>query len=192
MHTSLHGAVARPTVAVVGVWDPMVEAHRDLFGRMVEHARANNLASLAIVLDPSPPAMLNGLERFPTYDDVPSRINSIRRHGVDGVLVGGAARPAGAGRGESDWALGRRVGAGRSVHARDARRNAIAPLRGARQNPGNPLQLSHEPDTERFSKDCCAGGGDDRCASHDCCGEIDYRKSCSQARSLNLFVLAFS
>ncbi len=87
MRTSLHGAVERPTVAVVGVWDPMVEAHRDLFGRMVEHARSHDLAALAILLDPSPPAMLHGLDRFPTYDDVPSRVRTIRGGGVDGVLV---------------------------------------------------------------------------------------------------------
>jgi hypothetical protein len=87
MRTSLHGAVERPAVAVVGVWDPMVAAHRDLFGRLVEHARSHDLAALAIVLDPSPPAMLNGLDRFPTYDDVPSRIRTIRGCGVEGVLV---------------------------------------------------------------------------------------------------------
>jgi hypothetical protein len=87
MRTSLHGAVTRPTVAVVGVWDPMVAAHRDLFGRLAAHAQLHRIASLAIVLDPSPPAMLNGLDRFPTYDDVPSRIRAIRGCGVDGVLV---------------------------------------------------------------------------------------------------------
>ena len=87
MRAVLHGVVDRPAVAVVGVWDPVVIGHRELFGRLVAHARTHDLASLVIVLDPSPPAMLHGLDRFPTYDDVASRIRSIRGHGLDGVLL---------------------------------------------------------------------------------------------------------
>jgi hypothetical protein len=85
--TTLHGEVRAPVAAVVGVWDPLLPAHRDLFADLRRHASAHDLAAVAIVLDPSPQALLYGAADAPVYHDLRTRIAILLAAGLDAVLT---------------------------------------------------------------------------------------------------------
>lgn len=86
MHAKLFGADTQPAVAVIGVWDPLLPAHHDLFARLRDHARANGLTALVILLDPPPVSLQQGITEWPVYTDTPTRIRQILSSGVDAVL----------------------------------------------------------------------------------------------------------
>jgi FAD synthetase len=84
---ALHGNVASPAVAVIGVWDPFGSAHRQLFEQLGRRARETGLSSLAIMLDPHPASFREGASKWPVYDDVAARVRLILDCGTDGVLL---------------------------------------------------------------------------------------------------------
>jgi FAD synthase len=86
MKSILYGDLARPAVAVVGVWDPFLREHDELFRSLHAHARESGRSSLAIVLSPDPAMFLHGPERWPVYDDLRVRIKLMLRSGIDAVL----------------------------------------------------------------------------------------------------------
>jgi hypothetical protein len=87
MKATLFGHLDRPAVAVVGVWDPLLPGHRDLFRSISAYTREANLAPLVIVLDPDPARFVWGVAELPIYNDVRWRIAEIRRCGMNGVLL---------------------------------------------------------------------------------------------------------
>ena len=91
MKAILHGAVERPAVAVVGVWDPFVASHRELMCALCDHARACQCAAVAVLIDPPPGTVSHvrfryGTAGWPVYDSVMARVHRIRECGVDAVL----------------------------------------------------------------------------------------------------------
>lgn len=86
MRASLHGRLSGPAVAVVGVWDPLVPAHRDLFEQVSCHAERAGLSSLAVLIDPDPALVMRGRADWPVYDDARARGARLRAAGIDAVL----------------------------------------------------------------------------------------------------------
>src|SRR5215208_6410548 len=87
MKTTLYGRIDSPAAAIVGVWDPFLPMHERLCEDLAASARERSLTSLAIVLHPNPPALINGDRLFPTYEDVYARAWRLRAHGIDSVLL---------------------------------------------------------------------------------------------------------
>ena len=85
MRASLRGRVARPAIAVVGVWDPLLPDHRALLARLAWEAHARSLGSLAVLLDPPPRRYLDGPWEWPVYDDVETRVRLMLGCGLDAV-----------------------------------------------------------------------------------------------------------
>jgi FAD synthase len=91
MRATLHGAVTRPAVVVVGVWDPFMPFHRTLLTRLHDTAASSERTSLAVLIDPQPGSRSTVAHQFavggwPVYDSVPVRTRLIRDAGVDAVL----------------------------------------------------------------------------------------------------------
>lgn len=86
MHPTLIGRTAAPAVAVVGTWDPFLPVHQELCEELVSYARERGLASVAIMLHPSPARFIYGADEAPVYDDIHTRTWQMRRSGVDAVL----------------------------------------------------------------------------------------------------------
>ena len=86
MRASLFGEITAPAVAVVGVWDPLMPAHVELFEQLCLYAHGRGLSPLAIVLDPDPGVLRFGAAKWPTYDDVQTRIHLIQQFGPSAVL----------------------------------------------------------------------------------------------------------
>lgn len=80
--------VRAPAVAVVGTWDPVVDAHRELFQRVARRGRRAKLLPVVIVLFPSPTRLLNPEPgAYLEYTDLRSRIALIRECARINVLV---------------------------------------------------------------------------------------------------------
>ena len=91
MRTNLHGMVAAPVVAVVGVWDPFRPSHEALLTELCKVSRTSGRSSLAVLIDPAPgsvSAVMHsyGTNGWPVYDSVPVRVRLIQGLGVDAVL----------------------------------------------------------------------------------------------------------
>ena len=87
MRAVLHGRIGgRPAVAVIGVWDPLLSAHRELLAELCAHAAGRGMASLAIALDPDPVRFLWGTPDLPVYTDLATRVQQLLACGLDGVL----------------------------------------------------------------------------------------------------------
>jgi FAD synthase len=86
MRATLYGKIVGPAIAVVGVWDPLLHAHQELFERVYCQARRNGLTSLAIVIDPDPALVMRGAAKWPVFDDVRTRIQRLRSAGIDAIL----------------------------------------------------------------------------------------------------------
>ncbi len=74
-------------MAVVGNFDPLVQAHRQLMERLFLRSRSRSLTSLAIVFHPNPRALLFGPQDWPIYNDIKARIAIIRACGVAAVML---------------------------------------------------------------------------------------------------------
>lgn len=83
----LHGRHSGSAIATVGVWDPLLPAHRQLFKRLAKSSYRNNMYSLVVVIDPDPGALIWGRSARPFYDDLNVRLQIIKSCGVDAVLV---------------------------------------------------------------------------------------------------------
>lgn len=77
-----------PAVAIIGTWDPMITAHRELFLKLVKHAERKKLRPVVIVLSPSPAKLVNPQPgACPEYSDLRSRISVIREISGCDILV---------------------------------------------------------------------------------------------------------
>src|SRR6476620_3044356 len=86
MKATLFGQIDKPVMAIVGVWDPFLPAHLDLFARLVSEAASRSYASVAILIDPAPQMLMYGPSHWPVYDDFKSRAKMMLDLGLDGLL----------------------------------------------------------------------------------------------------------
>ena len=86
MLVQVQGRVTQPVVAVVGVWDPFLVDHQDLFAQLCAHARQHALSASVVVIDPDPVALLHGAAQVPVYDDLATRIALMRDCQLDAIL----------------------------------------------------------------------------------------------------------
>ncbi len=86
MKATLYGQIKSPAVAIVGVWDPFLPAHHELFSRLIRKAATRSQSSLAILLDPAPQMMMYGPSQWPLYTDLVSRAKLMLEMGLDGLL----------------------------------------------------------------------------------------------------------
>jgi FAD synthase len=86
MKATLYGQIERPALAIVGVWDPFLPAHNELFSALIAQATAHSQPSLAILLDPAPQLMMYGPSQWPVYNDLGSRAKLMLEMGLDGLL----------------------------------------------------------------------------------------------------------
>ena len=86
MKAYLYGRLDKPVVAVIGVWDPLLPAHKVLFGRLSKQGVERSLSTLVIAIDPDPVRYLWGVSSRPIYNDVLTRIQQILHCGIDAVL----------------------------------------------------------------------------------------------------------
>jgi FAD synthase len=83
----LEGGDACRIVAAVGVWDPLLPAHEDLFRQLRSHAQQHGLAAAAIVLDPDPVRFLWGAAEVPVYNDIQTRVRLLLSSDLDRVVM---------------------------------------------------------------------------------------------------------
>ena len=86
MKAHLYGHADNPVIAVIGVWDPILPKHKELFERLCSFARRTCSSSLVIAIDPDPVRYLYGIEDVPVYNDFKTRVQRIINCGVDAVL----------------------------------------------------------------------------------------------------------
>jgi hypothetical protein len=87
LKTLLFGRPTRPAVAVVGGWDPPLEAHEALLRELAAYGRSHDLSSLAILIDPPPAWYIYGPAQCQVYHDVRTRVHLLRACGIDGVMI---------------------------------------------------------------------------------------------------------
>lgn len=87
MRGTLFGSLTRPAVAVVGVWDPLMDAHEEMLLGLRSEASLSGRSSLVIAIDPDPAQHLYGAAACPVYNDLSTRVERLLGLGVDGVLV---------------------------------------------------------------------------------------------------------
>lgn len=91
MKCRLHGSLAKPAIAVVGVWDPFLSYHRDMLKHLRASANKKNCSSLGVLIDPSPGTfssfkMRYGVSGWPVYDSLQARVSFMLECGLDAVL----------------------------------------------------------------------------------------------------------
>lgn len=87
MKTLLFGRLTRPAAAVVGGWDPPLEAHEALLRELAGYGRSHDLSSLAILIDPPPAWYIYGPAQCQIYHDVRTRVHLLRACGIDAVMI---------------------------------------------------------------------------------------------------------
>jgi FAD synthase len=81
-------ALGTSAVAVIGTWDPIVPAHKELFRDLARRGRHEALTPVVIIIYPSPARLLNpDLGACPDYADIASRVALIRECAPVQVLV---------------------------------------------------------------------------------------------------------
>lgn len=86
MRARLYGQLTRPAVCAIGVWDPILPGHQQLYRRLTAHAREAGLSSLIISINPDPVQHLYGASECPVYSDTRARITQMLSFGLNGVL----------------------------------------------------------------------------------------------------------
>jgi FAD synthetase len=81
MKATLRGHVAGAAAALVGVWDPLLPGHLDLLDQLGESAFRQGLTPLVVFLDPDPGVLRFGPGRWPSYFDLPTRIQLVEQLG---------------------------------------------------------------------------------------------------------------
>jgi FAD synthetase len=92
MKTSLIGSVTTGSIVVVGNWDPLGPAQRQLLRALVQEAQARSLHSAAVIFDPAPAFYLNVPGGWIEYESVETRVARLRDAGIDYVLRVGFSR----------------------------------------------------------------------------------------------------
>jgi hypothetical protein len=86
-HLSKVGGATAPAVLLVGVWDPVLPDHLDLFRQLRDHAAARSLRPIVATIDPPPGSYVQASSMWPIYDDLPSRLALQASCGIDDTLI---------------------------------------------------------------------------------------------------------
>ena len=81
------GTTHQPSVAILGVFDPILPAHLDLFAEVRDYARLQGFQALVMLIDPNPGSLMFGRVDWPVFHDRDTRIRLIQESGIDGVLL---------------------------------------------------------------------------------------------------------
>ena len=92
MKTSLIGSATTGSIVVVGNWDPLGPAQRQLLRDLVREARTRSLHSAAVIFDPAPAFYLHVPGSWMEYESVETRVARLRDAGIDYVVRVGFSR----------------------------------------------------------------------------------------------------
>jgi hypothetical protein len=71
----------------MGVFDPLLSTHLNLFAELRGYAQQRGLRSLAFLIDPDPASLIYGRSDWPVFDDRESRVRLILGAGIDGMVL---------------------------------------------------------------------------------------------------------
>jgi hypothetical protein len=81
------GRLTRPSLALIGAWDPLTRAHFELIQRARRAATRSRLDLAIVVLNPHPAAVVTGAKNWPSFSDVRARSEELLRAGAAGVIL---------------------------------------------------------------------------------------------------------
>ncbi len=91
MFMTTYGRCARPALATLSTWDPFLKESADFVKVFVSYAHKRDMAACALLVDPTPAAVVKGESTWPYFQDVATRVHLLRALGVDAVGVIGFA-----------------------------------------------------------------------------------------------------
>jgi len=77
----------REMIATVGVWDPFMDAHRELCADLRDAAAQRGLIPYVLMLDPHPARYANGNFGWASFDDIVTRQRMAEAAGVTAVVI---------------------------------------------------------------------------------------------------------
>ncbi len=88
MRVSFHGQVPEgPTVASVGTWDPITADHRAMLQDLKKRAHDVEAVAAVIIMEPSPSAFIQGLDRWIRFEPIESRIDRLLALGIETIGI---------------------------------------------------------------------------------------------------------
>jgi hypothetical protein len=87
MFLTTHGSCARPAVATLSTWDPFLKESADFVKVFASYAHRHDMAAAALLVDPTPAAVVKGEAAWPYFQDVDTRVRLLQSCGVDAVGV---------------------------------------------------------------------------------------------------------
>jgi hypothetical protein len=92
VHLTLTSPVKQRAMAMIGFWDPLLPGHESMLQELVAAARASAHSPVALLLDPSPAALIRGLAAWPVHLAIEARIELLLDMGLESVGVVRMAR----------------------------------------------------------------------------------------------------
>ena len=93
MFMTVHGSCPRPAVATLSTWDPFLKESAAFAKVMATYAHRRDLSAAAVLIAPTPAAVVNGEATWPYFQDVATRVQLLLDCGVDAVCVLDFAKP---------------------------------------------------------------------------------------------------
>ena len=87
MRLRIQGSAEGEHLAVVGVWDPILLSHEQLFRQVANDARTQHQRSLVVTLHPIPGAQLWGSAEVPPFNDLAARVRIQHCYDIDTTAV---------------------------------------------------------------------------------------------------------
>ncbi len=81
------GTAGKPSALTIGVFDGVHRGHQHLIHLLIENARREKLATVAVTFHPHPRTVLNPGSMLPYLTSLEERVELLRRLGLDAVLV---------------------------------------------------------------------------------------------------------
>jgi hypothetical protein len=81
------GHCNRPTVATLSTWDPFLKESADFVKIFASYAHRHDQDAAALLIDPTPAAVVKGESHWPYFQDVATRVELLLACGVDAVGV---------------------------------------------------------------------------------------------------------
>ncbi|MEO5816985.1 MAG: hypothetical protein ABIT20_17080 [Gemmatimonadaceae bacterium] len=82
-----HGRCTRPALATLSTWDPFLKESADFVKVFATYAHRRDMAAAALLVDPTPAAVVKGESTWPYFQDVATRVELLHACGVDAVGV---------------------------------------------------------------------------------------------------------
>jgi len=87
MFMTTHGRCPRPALATLSTWDPFLKESADFVKVFVSYAHKRDMSAAALLVDPTPAAVVKGESTWPYFQDVATRVQLLQAYGVDSVGV---------------------------------------------------------------------------------------------------------